>query len=163
MDSMLYGVAAFLLFGMLHFILLRLFSAARRVGCIFLLGMSIHLMSVALPMSLDMVPLQYWQLSGTYWFLLMFWTYCYGAAEKSLTVRMLVSVARQGLAVENDLVMIGQRDNITQRLNGLAESDLVERAGNRWRTTVRGKNLARRIFSIQKRLCVSGSSLYQLE
>ncbi|MHC1753284.1 hypothetical protein [Humidesulfovibrio sp.] len=160
MNDLLIGLAGFAAFAGLHMLLLRRSEVLDSVVNIFLLGLSMHVLVTACVALLLPEPQNYWPGAGVYWFLLMFWVYAYGTAAKSLTVRMLVRVAKEAPVAEAALAEAGGQDDFGARLQVLREMGYAEESGGSWRLTLGGQAVAKRLRAMQRTLRVSGSSLY---
>ncbi|MDQ7834813.1 MAG: hypothetical protein RDU24_05485 [Humidesulfovibrio sp.] len=162
MNAILTGLGAFAVFALLHMALLRRGDALRSVSAIFALSMCVHVLAVAAEALLAVRP-NYWSSAGVYWFLLMFWVYCYGTAYKSLSVRMLVRVSQEQPVAAQTLVADTAEGDFAERMNTLREMGLAEESGSRWRLTEAGAASAQRLKVVQRALGVCGSSLYGWE
>jgi hypothetical protein len=159
MSDLWVGLAAFAAFAALHMLLLRRGDALNRVANIFLLGMGVHVLATVAGALLP-GPHSYWAAAGVYWFLLMFWVYAYGTAAKSLTVRMLVRVAREAPVAESALTAPGGADDFGARMQSLRDRGYAEETGAIWGLTAEGRAVAARLRAVQGALRMSGSSLY---
>jgi len=159
MSDLLLGLAGFGCFALLHMLLLRRGDALNRVANIFLLGMGVHVLATVAGALLP-GPHNYWAAAGVYWFLLMFWVYAYGTAAKSLTVRMLVRVAREAPAAESTLTTPGGADDFGARMQSLQGMGYAEETEGIWALTAKGRAVAGRLRAVQGALKMSGSSLY---
>lgn len=162
MSALLAGLLSFMAFALLHMALLRLGDALRRISAIFALAMGVHVAGTVATALLLQRP-NYWPGAGVYWFLLMFWVYAYGTAYKSLSVRMLVRVARHAPVAAASLLGDTGEADFAARMDSLREMGLAQEAGGLWRLTPEGAKSAARLKAVQRALHVSGSSLYGWE
>jgi hypothetical protein len=143
MDSLGVGLAGFVLFMLMSPVLQRVGSRFPAVIVLMFSAVVAHAISIIAGMLL-LPRLQYWNAAAVFGFLAMSYAFVFGALYKSVSVKTLIDVSGQPQAAKSLSALIGREMpvEIDNRMAVLCEEGFVERIGELYAVTKRGKSTA---------------------
>ena len=155
--SLLVGLISFVALALVVPIALRLRRQRNAIGTIIGLAMAIHVIGTVAGAVL-LPELDYWQNAALFWFATIILLYAYGTCYRSLSVLMLLAIARsasRNIEVQS-LYDVHFRRFVQDRIDALVEGGRAEFREGRFALTQLGRSdaavllWARRVFDLKE-------------
>ncbi|KJC59517.1 hypothetical protein UP10_18705 [Bradyrhizobium sp. LTSPM299] len=155
--SFLVGLISLVVLAVVVPVVVRVSQRRNAIGIIVSAALIIHVAGVIVGASV-LAELDYWQCASLYWFATVIMIYAYGTCYRSLSVQMLLVVARTGSRAIGVEPLYDQhfRGFISDRIDALVEGGRAEFRDGRIVITPRGRSgaelisRARRIFALRE-------------